>query len=140
MEFPSADEHPLFYVGVYAAIGIGSVLLDMIANAALIFGAYRASRLLFKRLLDNVIHATMRWHDTTPTGELKSRMTSAALKFCLGRILNRFSKDFETIDTSIGQSFYVTLSCLVSVFLSAVTIIAIAPVFFFPAVFITYLV
>jgi ABC-type multidrug transport system fused ATPase/permease subunit len=67
---PSVQEHPMFYVGVYALIGVLSVIGDTIANSILVFGAYRASRIFFEQMLTNVTRATMRWHDTTPTGKI----------------------------------------------------------------------
>lgn len=119
---PSADEHPLFYVGGLALIGLLDILFAMFASIVLILGTYRASEILFEQLLRGVMRATMRWQDTTPTG----------------RILNRLSKDFETIDTAIGMSFSITLKCLCSVLLSVLTVIAISPVFIIPGTFIAF--
>ena len=69
MSLPSADEHPLFYVGGLALIGLLSVVLEMLASIVLILGTYRASRILFGQLLSGVMHATMRcvnmrYHET----------------------------------------------------------------------------
>ena len=61
-------EHPLFYVGVYSAIGVAGGLASIASYNAQYTGALRASRRLFKELLVAVVHATMRWHDTTPQG------------------------------------------------------------------------
>lgn len=65
---PSAYEHPMFYVAVYAILSISIVVGESLGTATLALGAYRASKILFKRLLYSVTRATMRWHDTTPTG------------------------------------------------------------------------
>ena len=65
---PSADEHPLFYVAVYAAIAFGAAGLRILSIIVQYMGGLRASRLLFKQLLVAVVRATMRWHDSTPTG------------------------------------------------------------------------
>ena len=70
ISLPSAKEHPLFYVGVYSALGLGSAFLCVVATIVEYAGALRASRVLFKRLLVSVVRATMRWHDTTPQGTL----------------------------------------------------------------------
>jgi hypothetical protein len=67
--FPSADEHPLFYVAGYALIGFVAIVLELFASAVLILGTYRASRILFGQLLRSVVGAQMRWHDTNPTGK-----------------------------------------------------------------------
>jgi ABC-type multidrug transport system fused ATPase/permease subunit len=65
---PNANAHPLFYVGVYAAIEGAYVLIKVLMEVVQYVGAYRASQDLFKRLLSSVVRATMRWHDTTPSG------------------------------------------------------------------------
>jgi len=119
---PPADEHPLFYVGVYAAISFGAAAVS-ISNVIVQYnGGLRASRVLFKQLLVAVIRATMRWHDSTPTG----------------RMLNRFSKDIETVDASLGSSLQAVNSSMATFFASVVTVIFFSPLFIFPAVIIGY--
>jgi ABC-type multidrug transport system fused ATPase/permease subunit len=66
---PSVHTHPLFYVGVFTSIGLVTVALSIAMNAAQLSAALRASRALFSRLLRSVMFATIRFHDTTPTGE-----------------------------------------------------------------------
>jgi ABC-type multidrug transport system fused ATPase/permease subunit len=68
IQLPNANEHPLFYVYIYAAIGIGSALVTVLSSTVQYTGALRASRRLFKQLLVGVVRATMRWHDVTPQG------------------------------------------------------------------------
>jgi hypothetical protein len=48
VDWPKATEHPLFYVGVYAAIGLGGALVTILSVSAQYVGALRASRILFK--------------------------------------------------------------------------------------------
>ena len=67
---PSAREHPLFYIGVYSALGLGSAFLGVLTAIVQYTGALRASKVLFQQLLISVVRATMRWHDTTPQGTL----------------------------------------------------------------------
>ena len=66
--WPHAQEHPFFYIGIYAAITLGGALVNIIAAATQYTGALRASRVLFKQLLVTVVRATMRWHDVTTQG------------------------------------------------------------------------
>jgi len=75
-KLPPADKHPVFYVGVFAAIGIGGGLVLLLTLIVQYAAALKASKRMFRQLLDTVVHATMRWFDTTPQG----------------RLLNRFSK------------------------------------------------
>ena len=66
---PDANGHPLFYVGVYGAIGMTAAIVGILASAVQYTGALRASRSLFRSLLRTVVLATMRWHDITPQGK-----------------------------------------------------------------------
>lgn len=61
-DLPRAQDHPLFYVGIYALIGLATATASILSTVAQYTGALRASRLLFKRLLLGVVRATMRWH------------------------------------------------------------------------------
>lgn len=68
INLPSATSHPFFYVGIYAALSFGATFV-YISNVIVQYnGALRGSRVLFKQLLVAVVRATMRWHDSTPTG------------------------------------------------------------------------
>ena len=67
---PSARERPLVFIGVYAALGLGSTFVGESSAIIQYTGALRASRVLFKQLLVSVVRATMRWHDITPQGIL----------------------------------------------------------------------
>lgn len=72
-------------------ICLGSVL---IAGATV-----AASKLMHKRLLDNVMHSPMMFFDMTP----------------IGRIVNRFSKDLDTIDVLLPSNLRAWVSCLIAV-------------------------
>ncbi|KAH9903343.1 multidrug resistance-associated ABC transporter [Cubamyces lactineus] len=116
--FPSVQEHPYFYIGIYAAIALIGGLVNTADIATQFIGALRASRVLFDKLLRTVVRATMRWYDVTPQG----------------RILNRFSKDIETIDTSISETFHPVNYYIILTVVSVVTIIVVFPLFIFPAI------
>ncbi|KAJ8489168.1 hypothetical protein ONZ45_g13681 [Pleurotus djamor] len=103
---PSASEHPMFYVGIYALIGLVNALASVLSVIVQYTGALRASRKLFKSLLETVVRATFRFHDTTPQG----------------RMLNRFGK-------AINSSMATLLA-------SILTVGFIFPLFLIPAVFI----
>ncbi|KAI0827335.1 multidrug resistance-associated ABC transporter [Trametes gibbosa] len=116
--FPPAQDHPYFYIGIYAAIALSSGLVNISGVIAQYTGALRASRILFDQLLRTVVRATMRWHDVTPQG----------------RMLNRFSKDVETVDTSLAGSLQLVNQSLALFVVSMFTVIAVFPLFIFPAV------
>lgn len=69
--------------------------------------ACKASYKLHANLLDSVFHLPMHFFDKTPTG----------------RIVNRCSKDVETIDTSIPSNIQSFLECVLKV-LSTVFIVS----------------
>ena len=59
---PRAQDQPLFYVGIYALIGLAVATASILSTVTQYTGALQASRILFKRLLLSVVRATMRWH------------------------------------------------------------------------------
>lgn len=117
IHWPNARDHPFFYIGIYASISLGAALVNIAGAITQYTGALRASRILFKKLLTAVVRATMRWHDTTPQG----------------RMLNRFSKDVETVDTSLAGSLQQVNQSLANFAASVITVIAIFPLFIIPA-------
>ncbi|KAF8577829.1 multidrug resistance-associated ABC transporter [Ramaria rubella] len=121
-KLPSADVHPLFYVAVYATISFGVATIGIINIVVQYTGGLRASRLLFKQLLIGVVRATMRWHDSTPTG----------------RILNRFGKDIENIDTSLSSSLQSVNSSIATFIAAVATVVFFSPPFIIPAVVLGY--
>ncbi|PIL36802.1 ATP-binding cassette transporter [Ganoderma sinense ZZ0214-1] len=114
---PSAQAQPYFYLAIYATIALSSGLISICAAAVQYTGALRASKSLFELLLKNVVHATMRWYDVTPQG----------------RIINRFSKDINTIDSSLSQTLQEIIQYATALAVAMFTIVAIFPSFFIPA-------
>jgi ATP-binding cassette subfamily C (CFTR/MRP) protein 1 len=66
-----------------------------LAAFALVVGCTRATGLLHAQLLQAVLRAPMAFFDTTPAG----------------RIVNRFSKDTDTIDTLIPRNLEAWFKC-----------------------------
>ncbi|KAI0332194.1 multidrug resistance-associated ABC transporter [Cubamyces sp. BRFM 1775] len=120
---PPVREHPYFYIGIYAAIALSTGLVNIAGVITQYTGALRASRVLFEQLLKTVVRATMRWHDVTPQG----------------RLLNRFSKDVETIDTSLAGTLQSLNASLALFAVSMLTVIVVFPLFIFPAIILGYL-
>ncbi|KAJ7147242.1 hypothetical protein C8R46DRAFT_1129771 [Mycena filopes] len=114
---PSASTNPFFYLGVYAGIALFGILIQLTLLALEYTAALKASRILFKRLLDSVVGATFRFHDTTP----------------LGRMLSRFGNDFATIDSRLAASLQEVNKSLTGFFISIMTVIVVFPPFVVPA-------
>ncbi|KAF9912121.1 hypothetical protein BX616_010415, partial [Lobosporangium transversale] len=89
---PPPEAHDaLFYIGVYAFLGLTYTLLTVFQTIILqVYCAIRASRVLHEKMFRSVLRSPMSFFDTTP----------------LGRILNRFSKDQSTIDEVLPRSFW----------------------------------
>jgi len=92
-----------YYLYIYAGIG-AIAIFSLFANAITeIFGTLRASRYLHGALAERIMKAPIRFFDVTP----------------LGRIVNRFSKDIQSIDQEV-------LGCIQSVMfniLDAITVL-----------------
>ncbi|KAG8920032.1 hypothetical protein FRC02_001207 [Tulasnella sp. 418] len=121
-QLPSPDQHPMFYIGIYAAIGFGAALLSALSDILLFFGAIRASKILFKKISDAVIGSPIYFFNTTPTG----------------RILNRLSRDIEIVDSPLSSSLRSVGVHIASLVVSLVTIVWLLPYFTIPAIVIAY--
>jgi ABC-type multidrug transport system fused ATPase/permease subunit len=112
-----------FYIGVYIAICFGYIVTDVFRNVLVYWGSIRGARTLFDSLLDRIIHAPMRFFDTTP----------------VGRILNRFGKDVSTIDLDIARSASFLIECVTAIIASTIVISMITPQFLLVAIVISKL-
>lgn len=84
---------------VYGALGLLQGIFTIFASLALYIGNIYAGRALHDHLVNNILASPMMFFDTTP----------------VGRILNRFSKDVDVLDTQIGRIYESWLSCLLRV-------------------------
>ena len=66
---------------------------------AIFLGNVRAGRILHKSILRNIIASPMSFFDMTP----------------VGRILNRFGKDLDVVDTLIAHNFSLWFLCTIRV-------------------------
>ena len=102
-----------YYLGIYAAFGLGQCLFTLFNSLIIAVAALIGAKALHNRMLDSILHAPMAFFDTTP----------------LGRILNRFSKDVQTIDEIIPQTLASFLNTLFTVVSTALVIIVATPMF-----------
>ncbi|KAI8581235.1 hypothetical protein K450DRAFT_233756 [Umbelopsis ramanniana AG] len=107
-----------YYISIYVWICFGAIIISLLRSLIQYYGSLRASRLIFHKLLISVCHAPMRFFDTTP----------------VGRILNRFSKDMETIDHSLSWHATLLLQTLLGITAVVAVISAITPEFLFASV------
>ncbi|CAK5279437.1 unnamed protein product [Mycena citricolor] len=137
---PNASASPFFYIAIYAAIGLCGIVLQVSTIALQLSAALTASRVLFERLLVQVVRATFRFHDTTPQGLFP---TGCSLDVTdnrkSGRMLNRFSNDFAAIDTRLAGSLQAVNSSLSGFIVAVITVAVVFPPYILPAVVIAYL-
>ncbi|KAF8627345.1 hypothetical protein AX15_004416 [Amanita polypyramis BW_CC] len=119
------DEHDaLFYIGIYAAITMTGMIVSTWRWFVLYSGSIRASTVLYKRLLESVLFANIRFHDTVNRG----------------RLLNRFGKDFEGIDSTLSDNFGRSIMYFLSAMTTVVTVSVIGgPLFILAAIILGFL-
>nr|NP_995692.1 Multidrug-Resistance like protein 1, isoform J [Drosophila melanogaster]AAS64693.1 Multidrug-Resistance like protein 1, isoform J [Drosophila melanogaster] len=110
------------YLGVYGAFGFGQVATNFFSSLAISLGCLKCSQLLHQTLLYYNLRWPMELFDTTP----------------LGRIVNRFSKDIDTIDNVlpfnirvvIGQAYMVLATIVVISLSTPIFLAVIVPIAF----------
>lgn len=75
-------------LGVYGALALSSPVIHGFVQLIILRGTLIASKLYHSTLLGAMLRAPVQFFDTTP----------------VGRILNRFSKDQESLDTELGPA------------------------------------
>ncbi|KAK0469912.1 ABC transporter, partial [Desarmillaria tabescens] len=107
-----------FYMGIYAMLGVVQALATFVMGSMFAVLTYFASQRLHSLAVDRIMSAPMSFFETTP----------------LGRIMNRFSKDIDTIDNILGDSLRTLVGPASSV-VGAIILIAIILPWFLIAVF-----
>ncbi|KAM0218994.1 hypothetical protein ACHAQI_001318 [Fusarium lateritium] len=73
---PNPSRHPLPWLYVLAGLSIAQVVAYASAQVLLASISIRAAQTLFKIAINRVSKASFRYHDITPTGQLKNRLIS----------------------------------------------------------------
>jgi len=102
-----------YYVIVYAVLGVGAVAFAFLRAGAFAKALAVSSQTMHGSLVESVMRAPMSFFDTTPSG----------------RIMNRFSKDIDQIDTSLHRTVPQFASMLLGVIGVTITIILLVPLF-----------
>jgi ABC-type multidrug transport system fused ATPase/permease subunit len=112
-----------YYLGVYALLGIAFMVITLFREGVLFGGSLTASRRVHQRLMECITHAKFRFFDSTP----------------LGQIMNRFSKDIESIDQEVAPVAVGVVHCLASIITIVILISVITPGFLIAGAFISIL-
>lgn len=100
-------------LGVYGALGLAQGVTILLGTLALSLGSLKGAMLLHNGLLHNILRSPMSFFDTTP----------------LGRIVNRFSKDVDTMDLAIPMTVRSWLMCFLQVVSTLLIITLTTPIF-----------
>ncbi|KAJ7737145.1 multidrug resistance-associated ABC transporter [Mycena maculata] len=111
---------PMFYLGIYTAVACAGLITTTLRFFVLYHGSISASTVLYKKLLETVLFAQIRFHDTVSRG----------------RLLNRFGKDFEEIDSSLAEDFGTTTIHFISTITTIITISFVGGPIFIVATFV----
>lgn len=88
-QFQTADSTPEslhYYLGIYVLLSVAGVVIGTARYFYIFTGSIRASKRLFDKLSFTILRTPLRWVDTVP----------------LGRILNRFTADFNVVDARLS--------------------------------------
>lgn len=118
---PSNDVKP--WLGIYLLIAMLNAIVVLVYIGLGYYASLQASRSLFTGMLMRLVRAPCRFFDITP----------------MGRILNRFTSDINTVDDALQQSARSALSGTLTFLASFVVIVAIIPAFAPFALLIAYL-
>ena len=101
--YPAEMDMLKYYLSVYSATALVNVLFGNFVAVAVCGIGLRIARKLHEKLLSHIMRAPVRWFDVTP----------------VGRIVNRFTSDMASIDTStinqwsaMAQYLIITLSAM----------------------------
>ena len=78
-----------FFIAWYAALSLATVVVFAAKSFLLIPGRIRAAAVIHDQLTDVVLAAPVSFHDVTP----------------VGRVLNRFNRDIELMDSQLPRAF-----------------------------------
>ncbi|KAK5134895.1 hypothetical protein LTR08_005985 [Meristemomyces frigidus] len=110
-----------YYLAVYAVLGAAYPIITLLREGVLFGGSLTASRRIHRQLMESITHAKFRFFDSTP----------------LGQLMNRFSKDLESVDQEIAPVAVGMVQCAASIVTIVVLISVITPGFLIAAVFIS---
>lgn len=115
------DVNVAYYLTIYAIIGVSGMLIAVFKDLCLFWGSLTASRIIHSRLMKSVTRAKFKFFDVTP----------------LGQIMNRFSKDLESVDQEVAPIAIGVMSCALAILVTVGLIATITPGFLIAAIFIS---
>ena len=114
MEELRADNRTLtdIYLGVYGGLGFLQALGAIFASLLLYMSTLAGAKALHQKMLVRIMHSPMSFFDTTPQG----------------RIINRFSKDVDVLDSTMPMILRGWITCLLNVIATFLVIMYTTPI------------
>lgn len=112
-----------FYEGIYVALGLGAAFTVFLMGAAQAYLCFFASVHLHNAAMQRVMRAPQSFFDATP----------------LGRLLNRLTKDIDTLDNTLADALRMLISTIAGV-VGTIVLIAIVQPYFLIAVLVVAIV
>merc|ERR550519_1464188 len=104
------------YLGIYGALGGAQALSAVVGSLLLYLSTITGAKNLHHKMLNNILRAPMAFFDTTPQG----------------RIINRFGKDVDVLDSTMPMILRGWITCLLSVGVTFLVIMYTTPVAIVP--------
>lgn len=98
-------------VGIYGLIGLAVLVGSLLNHLFWLSRGIRAGQNMHNKMLKSVLSAPIRFFDSTP----------------IGRILQRFSRDIESVDVHLQWSFDSAIHCALQVIISLALILGLLP-------------
>ncbi|KAF0712603.1 hypothetical protein As57867_004756, partial [Aphanomyces stellatus] len=114
-----------YYLGVYSALCIASLLLVLCRTCTIASSGLKASRILLDKMTSSLLGTSMAFYDANP----------------IGRIINRYAEDTSKIDTQLTYRYSTTAAMLFAVVGSLTTSLMVVQwccVFFIPIGYMYY--
>ena len=106
----------MYGLGIYGLFGLGQTVTTVVASLLLYLSTLIGSKTLHNNMLANILRSPLSFFDTTPQG----------------RILNRFGKDVDVLDSTMPMIVRGWLSCLLAVTATFIIICYTTPIFMVP--------
>jgi len=106
------------YLAIYGALGGAQAISAVVGSLLLYLSTITGAKNLHHKMLDNILRAPMAFFDTTPQG----------------RIINRFGKDVDVLDSTMPMILRGWITCLLSVGVTFLVIMFATPVAIVPIV------
>ncbi|KAH8427135.1 uncharacterized protein LDX57_004852 [Aspergillus melleus] len=100
-----------YYAQTYVILSVLVCIVGSLRSYFAILGSMKASHSLFRRFLHRVLRTPLKWIDTVP----------------VGRVLNRFSNDFNLVDAQLGDDVRAILSYTMEVLMAVVPGLVVNP-------------